>query len=126
MSKPVKVILGLATVWPLVYMLIFVGFWFYLVLGGMSQPEGGRVIPSGMIAIFVLHGITMLGNFALMAIYIYNVFNNDRVDKDKKALWAVVLFLGNAISMPIYWYLYIWPENDPQPQLIEDARPNGV
>jgi hypothetical protein len=39
-----------------------------------------------------------------------NVFRNDRVDKDKKVLWAVVLFMGNMIAMPIYWYLYIWRE----------------
>jgi multisubunit Na+/H+ antiporter MnhB subunit len=41
-------------------------------------------------------------------IYIINVFGNDRVEKDKKALWAVVLFLGSILAMVVYWYLYIW------------------
>jgi hypothetical protein len=36
------------------------------------------------------------------------VFRNDRVNKDMKVLWAVVLFMGSFIAMPIYWYLYIW------------------
>jgi hypothetical protein len=48
----------------------------------------------------------------LLGIYIVNVFKNDRVSKDKKALWVVVLFLGNMIAMPVYWYLYIWEEDD--------------
>ena len=47
---------------------------------------------------------------ALTIYYMVNVFRNDQVDKDKKVLWAVVLFMGNMIAMPIYWYLYIWKE----------------
>ncbi|NLG84554.1 MAG: hypothetical protein GX493_08130 [Firmicutes bacterium] len=50
--------------------------------------------------------------------YIVNVFNTDLVDKDKKALWAVVLFFGNIIAMPIYWYLYIWRE----PKVAQQTR----
>lgn len=114
MSKPIKLILGLATLWPLVYMFIFMAFWFYMVLGIASQSEErtSASIPTWFVAIFVMHGITMLVIFALLVIYIVNVFRNDRVAKDKKALWAVVLFLGNMIAMPIYWYLYIWPSNE--------------
>jgi hypothetical protein len=52
----------------------------------------------------------MLAIMALTVFYIVNVFRNERVDKDKKVLWAVVLFMGNMIAMPIYWYLYIWKE----------------
>jgi len=43
-------------------------------------------------------------------IYIKNVFKNERISQDKKALWVVVLFLGGFVAMPIYWYLYIWKE----------------
>lgn len=123
MSKPAKVILGLATLWPPIYIFIFVCFWFYMMVVMIHERERGMAlrdkgIPPEMVVFFVLHGITMLWMFALVAIYIYNVFNNDRVAKDKKALWAVVLFLGNAIAMPIYWYLYIWPENKPQPKAL--------
>jgi hypothetical protein len=42
-----------------------------------------------------------------------NVFRNDQVEKDKKVLWAVVIFMGNMIAMPIYWYLYIWKDVPP-------------
>jgi type II secretory pathway component PulM len=37
-----------------------------------------------------------------------DVFQSNRVSADKKALWAVVLFLGNIFAMPVYWYLYLW------------------
>ena len=44
----------------------------------------------------------------LLVIYIVNVFKNNTVESDKKALWAIVLFFGNIISMIVYWVLHIW------------------
>ncbi len=64
--------------------------------------------PIIMMVIFPLHFFTMFEIFVLIAIYIFYLFKTDVVPQDKKALWAVVLFLGNMISMPIFWYLYIW------------------
>jgi hypothetical protein len=122
MSKPVKIALGMATLWPLVYILLFFGFVFYLILLVPLHPNGEVRPPSGMIVIFLLHGLTILWNFVLLTIYICNLFHNNSVDNDKKALWAVVLFLGNMIAMPIYWYLYVWREANPQPQLAERSR----
>lgn len=108
MGKTAKVLLGIATVWPLIYVFIFFAFVFSSAILAMN---GSAVIgdpSSGFGTIFILHMFTILLMFVLLAIYIVNVFNNDHVENDKKALWAVVLFLGNLIAMPIYWYLYIW------------------
>lgn len=115
MSKPAKIILGIATLWPLLYIFIFFAFVFSSAILAMN---GSAVIgdpSSGFGTIFVLHLFTILLMFVLLTIYIVNVFNNDRVENDKKALWAVVLFLGNIIAMPVYWYLYIWrnPHSNP-------------
>jgi len=46
----------------------------------------------------------------MIIIYIIHIFKTEKVPQDKKALWAVVIFLGNMIAMPIYWYLYIWKQ----------------
>ena len=76
--------------------------------------------PLAFFAIFPIHILTMLLMFALTAFYIVNVFRNERVNKDTKVLWAIVIFMGSIIAMPIYWYLYIWPEDShktPAPQL---------
>jgi hypothetical protein len=113
MSKPAKIILGMATLWPVFYVFLFFGFVFFLII---SRPSNEAEIGPAFVILFILHGITMLWIFALLAIYIYNLFQNDRVDKDKKPLWAIVLFMGSIVAMPIYWYLYIWPGTDTQPQ----------
>jgi hypothetical protein len=110
MKKPIKVLLGLATLWPFFYLILFFVVIFSTIVF-MPGPGGEPPGPPPLIALILpLHLFTMPAVMALMVFYIVNVFRNDRVDKDKKALWAVVLFMGNMIAMPIYWYLYIWRE----------------
>ncbi len=62
--------------------------------------------------IWRLQILMMLFMVALMIFYVVHLFRSDRVPADKKALWAVVLFLGNLLAMPFYWYFYIWPRDD--------------
>jgi hypothetical protein len=44
----------------------------------------------------------------LLVFYIVHLFKNPAIAGDRRALWAVVLFLGSIIAMPVYWFLYIW------------------
>ena len=46
--------------------------------------------------------------FMVLFGYIIYLFKTNNVPKDKKALWAVVLFLGHVVSIPIFWYHYVW------------------
>jgi len=110
MKPSTKVLLGLASLWPFVYMIfffIFVLSSFFFLSSSPGQEFGP---PVSFMVVFLLHLLTILWIMALTVFYIVNVFRNERVDKDKKVLWAVVLFMGNLIAMPIYWYLYIWKQ----------------
>lgn len=60
--------------------------------------------------IFILHFAVIILSIALIAFYVIYLFKTDRIASDKKALWAVVLFLGSFLAMPVFWYLYIWRE----------------
>jgi hypothetical protein len=108
MQKPGKLFVGALTLWPLIYMVLFFIFIFSTILFPPEPTEGGFQPIFAMI--FGLHLLTMLIIMGLTVFYMVDVFRNNRVDKDKKVLWAVVIFLGNMIAMPIYWYLYIWKE----------------
>jgi hypothetical protein len=118
MNKPAKLLIGAATLWPVLYMffffaMIFMSFFLISTSGGQ-----GSGLPFPFQIIVPLHLLTMLVIMGLTIFYMVDVFRNERIDKDKKVLWAVVLFLGNIIAMPIYWYLYIWkefPKSQPQP-----------
>jgi hypothetical protein len=50
---------------------------------------------------------------ALIAFHIVYLFKTNRVPKDKKALWAAVIFLGNMVAIPVFWYLYVRKVDDP-------------
>lgn len=110
MNKTTKILLGLATFWPFLYLILFFVFVFSSILFMPGPGEEGSGPPLFFAVFVALHLLTMLWIMALTIFYIVNVFRNDRVEKDKKVLWAVVIFLGNMIAMPIYWYLYIWNE----------------
>lgn len=114
MQKSAKVLLGIVSLWPIVYMFLFFVFVFSMAFGfGKGEDPG-----PAMAIVFGLHLLTMILILALTIFYIVNIFRNDRVDKDKKALWAIVIFMGNAIAMPIYWYLYFWKEPSPATQVM--------
>ena len=61
MNKPVKVVVGLATAWTLVYPMLFMAVWFSSFFGMvlMTEEIAGTmlesVIPFGFMAIFPLH-----------------------------------------------------------------------
>ena len=116
MSKGLKLLLGAATLWPLLYTGIFAGFWLSMMLRMFSGQSPVAAVPvsiGGMGTLFGLHCLTMVWMAALLVVYISDLFRNPRVRPEQKALWAVVLFLGNIIAMPVYWSLYIWREPPP-------------
>jgi hypothetical protein len=109
-GKKGVVTLGIATALPIAWMVIFLVGFFGLVLFAVahSGAAAGSGPPLWFLTAFLLHFCVMLLIFALTVFYIVDVFQSNRVSADKKALWAVVLFLGNIFAMPVYWYLYLW------------------
>lgn len=101
MSKAKKILLGIATLWPILYMFIFFGLAFSFITNA-ANPE----VVFGYL--FGGHIFTMLLMVILLIIYIRDVFENDMVLETRKTLWTILLLFGNMIAMPIYWYIYIW------------------
>lgn len=119
MTRFARIVLGVATVWPLVYFVFFIAtaFVFVAVQPQLTTPDSGFL--AAFKVLIGLHFLTVLWGIGLLVIYIVHLFKTDRVPNDKKALWAVVLFFGNMLAMPVYWYFYIWPDS-------EDARDSPV
>ncbi len=124
MSKAQKIILAAFTAWPFLYLILFMCTVFGMIFYGFSNEGNSSGMPPIMAVIFILHFLTMIELIALLVIYILHVFRTERMPQDKKVLWAVILFLGNMIAMPIYWYLYIWKEPKeamPEQGALDDA-----
>jgi hypothetical protein len=81
--------------------------------------------------LFRVHIAAMVLIWTLIASYIIYIFRTEHVPKEKKALWAVVLFMGSIVAMPVFWVIYVWKplqvvksaEQSVQPDRREDAAP---
>lgn len=111
-----KINLGIATILPLfiffMTMILFFSFFIYMVLKGQNIPK--NTFPSDFIIFFLGFFCFMLIDFFLiiflLIFYLFNIFNNEKVKPEKKALWIPILSLGAIFTMPFYWYFYIWKE----------------
>lgn len=92
------------TALPVVYLVYFITYMF----SGVNSPLLVEEQRSQLDIIFKLHLTVILLSWALIASYITYLFKTCHVPKDKKALWAVVIFLGSFVAMPIFWFLYVW------------------
>jgi hypothetical protein len=125
-NKTAKLVLGAATIWPLVYMLCFMGFimsMFFVFSQDAATQAGsphatgpGPVAVNWFFGLFAAHMLTMLVTLGLMIFYIVDVFGNTRFPRDQRVLWLLVILLGGPIGMPIYWYLNIWRDPVASPQ----------
>lgn len=57
---------------------------------------------------YILAILTSISIPSAFIIYIVNVYRNKDIIKEQKYLWAALLFFGNIIVYPFYWYLHIW------------------
>jgi hypothetical protein len=104
-STPARLFLGVLAALPLLYCALFA--WHISTSSTLpaSQPEFDSFFRIHMIASFAI--------FAIIGVYIVYLFRTDRVPQPKKALWAVVLFMGNMVALPVFWFIYIRPETWP-------------
>ena len=147
MKKSRKVLLGIATIWPVLYICLFMGSLFLVfIFAGMRgdpplpNPEapGSMLFPLGFVSFFAVHMLTILGTLALTVFYIIRVFKTERLDQNMKIMWMLLLFFMGMVAQPVFWYLYIWrdapeltaPENrpglasaGPQPAWTSQAAP---
>ncbi len=110
LSRSAAVVVAVFTLLPLAYILYFTGVLIpHLMSAAATGGAQSQEFSHEFQTVFRTHLIALLLVALLMAFYLVYLFRTDRVRPDKKALWAVVLFLGNLLAMPVFWYLYVWP-----------------
>ena len=107
-GKPLAVVIGLFTIWPIIYILLFLAFFVFMAFTIFQHAPQLQPDPGFFPYIVIPHVGTMLLMFALAAFYIVHVFKNPALKDDRRVLWAVVLFMGLPFSAPVYWWLFIW------------------
>src|SRR3954470_3519267 len=107
-KKPLAIVIGLVTLWPLVYFCLFLVFFVYMALTIFQHAPHYQPDPRIFSYIVIPHVGTMFLSIALATFYIVHVFKNAALKDERRALWAVVLFMGLPLSAPVYWWMFIW------------------
>lgn len=113
LNKSSKVVLGILTFLPLVVGVGSVIFGIYQLMSlFFSEDPAVPVIFLSYLSYIIPYLFSFFFVYlGLEIFYLIHVLKNKFLDSEKKFLWVVVLFILNAISMPVYWYVHIWKDN---------------
>jgi hypothetical protein len=126
LNKPLKILVGLATVWVAIYPFLFFGVWWVMVIGpGLrfgavsSSPSGS---PGELPTFFSIAAVTFLLSdcltvflmIGLSAFYLLHVIKNDTANEAIRVILGMGAFYVPFIAMPIYYLVFIWPDETPK------------
>lgn len=135
MKRSTKIWLGIATIWPIVYLILFfVVIFSVVIVAGLNpgshaptgSPSTSIFFPVGFMAVFVLHMLTVMGTLALTVFFIIRVFKTEQLDQNMKIMWMLLLFFMGMFAQPVFWYLYIWrdtPDLSKEQQMLGPGSP---
>ena|ERR1700738_4768582 len=126
MKKSTRILLGIVTIWPVVYMLLFfLTIFSFIIFIPFAQTGGNRNAQS--IDLIQLEQKIKNGEVRLLTIRGHKITATDRVGGQEfdvyvtneqtraeiinmKILWTVLICMVGIGAMPVYWYLNIWRE----------------
>ena len=111
MSRPLKIVIGLATIWPALILVTYGIIYFAITyLATYLNTNYNFPITNIMEIIMLITLITKICIIGLLIFYFVHLLINNYVKWMAKILWIGSFIFTFPISMPIYWYLYIWRE----------------
>lgn len=124
LNKPVTILVGIATFWYAVYLLLMIvsivvllGYVLTALLAGGESVSQLRMLLIQILSLeFMLpvHVCSLSLEVGLLIFYLIHTIKNTRAsDAMRIALGLGHVFLP-FVAMPIYYWLYIWRENPPE------------
>ena len=85
----------------------------------MMIKSGDEPIPENFHAIFIIYLImlcaSVLISYVLIIVFmIHATTKNPYIPQNKKATWAICLYLFNIFIIPIYWYRFLHKRREKQ------------
>lgn len=105
-TRSTKILLGIASFWPPVYIFLFMAFVFGMIFS--SPPLFG----SWFAVLFVFHMLTIFLSLGLTVFYSIHAAKNEALKSELKIVWVVLFIFAGIVTFPIYWYLQIWNSPD--------------
>jgi len=100
LSNSQRILLGILSIWPFIYIPFFVVFTIGMTFATDSPVPIFIIIP--------LHMLTMLVNLGLMIFFVVHAIKTIDPKDDMRIIWVVIILLLGILANPVYWYLRIW------------------
>jgi hypothetical protein len=112
MKNQKSMILGVMAFLPMFYIILS----WLLILPNMFKPiKDSTTMERRMSQVaglhFVMDIIFLIAIILVILTFVLNVRNNRSIQEKTKISWTVLIIIGSAITIPIYWYKYIVRSN---------------
>jgi len=118
LNKFWKTIIGLGTAWVVIWpLLMFLG-WMTFIAIAIASSENKNLSDDVLIPtiFFPLLFMIMCSSFiqlGLTIFYLVHVILNKTANDGLRVIFGILIFLFSFIAMPIYYFIFILPENPP-------------
>ncbi len=123
MTKTNKILLGIATFLPLVFLVVYFVFFFMTFMTiAANGPESIEDNPSALVGsiagVFVFIILAVLLGFGLMVYYIIHASRNKKFNETERVVWIVVLIFASTVGSIVYFFMNIVPLEDPNNKVV--------
>ncbi len=112
MTRRWKTALGVATAWPLIYVVLYFLFAFWVFFSTAGSSDVPPHVASAQSAASAVNVVTILLTLALTIFYVVLISTNEAFSSSQKTAWVIVVLAGSIAGMLVYWYLFIHRESE--------------
>ena len=118
LSPTLKIVVTLATLAPLAAILIPLIFMVFVAIGLWDKVapylDPQTVESLGWSILLPLSGVSVVLHAALVGFYLWHIITNNPAPGAGRILFALGLFIIPLVAMPLYFGIYILPQNPPE------------
>lgn len=107
LSRSRKIMLGVLSIWPFVWIFIFMVIVFSIFVFNPSTDNG---FPVAFIPVMIIHVLTCCCSLGLMIYFLIHAAKNVKLTQEMKIVWIILLAILTIYVNPFYWYMNIWKE----------------
>ncbi len=97
-----RILLGIASVIPLIYLLAIL---LTPLKDILSMDIFDPSTPQWVLYVIAFHFAMFLFYAMLLAYYFTHMLGNQKIKKEEKALWVIGFIFFGFVAMPLYWFL---------------------
>ncbi|WP_435577541.1 hypothetical protein [Gilvibacter sp.] len=129
MTKNRKILLGILTFLPWVFLIIYlVSFFSFFSDIAFRDPQDFEEEPfaifRGFFGLIILVLIAAGMSIGMMIYYLIHSGKNPKIKESERIVWILVLIFANSVGSLVYYFMYIVPLPEPGSELIE-SNENG-